>query len=117
MGNQGQTNHARNVEKIRELNDHLRKQHDGGRVFITDGVGALSVPTVARILFAVRDFDDFTAANDPYGEHDFGCVVVDGHQIFFKIDYYAVDLESGSPDPSEDAVTCRVLTIMLSSEY
>ena len=117
MGDQGQTSHVQSAERIRELNDHLRKQHEGGQVFITDGVGALSVPTVARILFAVRDFDDFTAANDPYGEHDFGCVVVDGHQIFFKINYYAVDLESGSPDPSDDTVTSRVLTIMTSSEY
>lgn len=117
MGNQGQTSHVQSAERIREQNDQLRKQHVGGKVFITDGVGALSVPTVARILFAVRDFDDFTKANDPYGEHDFGCVVVDGHQVFFKIDYYGVDFEGGSPDPSDDTVTCRALTIMLSSEY
>lgn len=117
MGNQGQMNHAQAAERIRELNDKLRKQHDGGKVFITDGVGSLSVPTVARILFAIRDFDQFSKVNDPYGEHDFGRVEVDGHEVFFKIDYYGVDFESGSPEPSDDTVTCRVLTIMLASEY
>ena len=117
MGDQGQKNHAQSVERIRTLNDQLRKQHEGGQVFITDGVGALPIPTVARTLFAIRDFDQFTKKNDPYGEHDFGKVDVDGHEIFFKIEYYGVDFENGSPDPSDDTVTCRVLTIMLSSEY
>ncbi len=117
MGNQGKVNHAKSAERIRELNDQLRKQHEGGQVFITDGVGSLSVPTVARILFAVRDFDSFNKGNDPYDEHDFGKVDVDGHEVFFKIDYYDGNLEGGSPDPSDDTNTSRVLTIMLSSEY
>lgn len=117
MGDQGQVNHAQNVQRIRELNDRLRKEHDGGLVFITDGVGSLSIPTVARILFAIRDFDDFSKANDPYGEHDFGRVEVDGHEVFFKIDYYDGNLEGGSLDPSDETITSRALTIMLASEY
>ncbi len=117
MGNQGQTTCVQKTERIRELNDLLRKQHEGGQVFITDGIGALSIPTVARILFAVRDFDAFTKDNNPYGENDFGKVDVDGHEIFFKIDYYDGNLEGGSSDPADDTITCRVLTIMLSSEY
>lgn len=33
-------------------------------------------------------FDTFTADNDPYGEHDFGNVVVDRETLFWKIDLY-----------------------------
>ena len=117
MGDHDQKALVQKTERIRELNDLLRKQHQGGQVFITDGVGALSVPTMARILFAVRDFDAFEKGNDPYGEHDFGMVEVDGHNIFWKIDYLGADFESGSPDPSDETITCRAMTIMLAAEY
>ena len=30
--------------------------------------------TVAELLIAVEDFDNFTADNDPYAEHDFGAI-------------------------------------------
>jgi hypothetical protein len=56
-------------------------------------------------------YDDFCHANDPHEEHDFGSFEVDGHTIFFKIDYYDSTLTVHSPDPSDPAVTKRVITI------
>jgi hypothetical protein len=57
------------------------------------------------------------AHNDPWGEHDFGAVEIDGEKVFFKIDYYTPDLSAGSENPANEGCTHRVMTIMLASEY
>lgn len=54
---------------------------------------------------------------DPHSEHDFGAFTLHGERLFFKIDYYDLGLTAHSPDPADPAVTQRVLTIMLASEY
>ena len=53
----------------------------------------------------------------PYGEHDFGKIVHGHDTVFFKLDYYDLAMEFGSPDPSDAAVTTRVMTVMLAEEY
>jgi len=50
---------------------------------------------------------NFCTENDPYEEHDFGAFDVDGHTIFFKIDYYDPTLTYGSNDPADPTVTHR----------
>ena len=105
------------TERIRALNDELRKHLIGGLALITPGVAALGQEAVERIVKTLAVFDDFCEANDPYGEHDFGAFEVDGHKLFFKIDYYDTNLTYHSPDPSDPAVTERVITIMLAKEY
>ena len=105
------------VGRIRALNDELRVRLTSGMVIITAGVRTLGDDAVTCILVVVRNFDKFDVDNDPYGEHDFGALAVDGHQIFWKIDYYDKRLENGSDDPSSPEATTRVLTVMLASEY
>lgn len=56
---------------------------------------------------SIRSFDDFTEANDPDGEHDFGSFRFRGMKLFWKIDDY-----SRQPDPYR-----YVLTVMLADEY
>ncbi|TCV75921.1 DUF3768 domain-containing protein [Neorhizobium sp. S3-V5DH] len=102
---------------VRRLNDALRKTLIGGRVLLTSGVQRLDEAQQAELLQAVRSFDTFTAANDPYGEHDFGRVVIADEGYFWKIDYYDTDLRYQSPDPADSTVTTRVLTIMREDEY
>lgn len=102
---------------IATLNDAFRRSFTGGRVVLSAGVAAL--PSVARaaLLAAVRGFDCFDADDDPHGEHDFGAVTVAGYRCLWKIDTYDLSLRCSSPDPTDPAVTIRVLTIMLAEEY
>lgn len=103
--------------RIRELNDAFRRTFEGGRVVMTAGVAALPESAVAKVLARVRTFDEFNRDNDPHGEHDFGSFECEGEKFFFKLDYYAPDMEHGSEDPSDPKQTTRVLTIMLADEY
>lgn len=103
--------------RVRDLNDRFRRDHGGGFTMVTSGIQALGAAACAIILQAVSEFDEFTAENDPYGEHDFGALSIVGHRIFWKIDYYDESLEYGSPDPTDPLVTARVITVMLASEY
>lgn len=103
---------ALRTRKIRELNDRLRRTGIGGTIVLTRAVAGLDEPDLKDLLRLVREFDDFNRGNDPWGEHDFGEVVLNGVRYFWKIDAYDLNLEWASPDPTDDAVTCRVLTIM-----
>lgn len=107
-----------NTQRIAELNDLCRKALGvGGRFYQTQGILSLSYEDQSAIREKVEKFTEFTADNDPYQEHDFGCVEHKGEKIFWKIDYYAPDMESGSEDPSDPSQTVRVLTLMLAEEY
>ena len=103
--------------RIRELNDALRVHGTGGRVMLTVGIQALGQEKIRKIMDAIRAFNEYTEDNDPYSERDFAKVVVDGVKVFYKIDYYDTKLEYASPDPADPTLTCRVMTIMLASEY
>jgi|SRR5579863_2360858 len=104
-------------DRIRVLNDNFRTTFLGGRVVLTSGVSELPIDTKAKLLLKVKTFDAFTNDNDPYREHDFGHVELDGETFYWKIDYYDPDCCYGSEDPSEPEKTTRVLTIMFAGEY
>ena len=103
--------------RIRALNDELRHNLPNAHAVITAGVAALGPDAVAQIVQTIAVYDDFCHANDPYEEHDFGSFEVEGHVIFFKIDYFDKAGAFHSPDPSDPTVTQRVITIMLAEEY
>jgi hypothetical protein len=110
--------------RIRELNDALRSAREdpalriaARELMITPGVAEHGDDFIVRALEGVRVYSDFSPSNDPYGEHDFGKFQVDGYDLFWKIDYYDNDLENGSPNPADAALTKRVLTVLLAEEY
>ncbi len=109
-----------NMNKIAELNDNLRKNlftPGQNQVFISQGVNSLPYIERARLLDKVQNFNDFNHANDPYKEHDFARIEHRGINYLFKIDYYNLDMDAGSDDPSNPDITTRVLTIMRADEY
>lgn len=105
------------MNDIATLNDNFRKSFIGGQMLLTAGIAAMSMDDKANILSKVRNFNDFTEDNDPYGEHDFGSFDYKGNKIFFKIDYYDLNYEFMSKNPANPDITNRVLSIMLAEEY
>jgi hypothetical protein len=119
------------AERIARFNDLARRAMGIACVVVaTEGILALSEVDQSRLRELVEIFDAFTPDNDPYGERDFGAIYqgVDGVwstsrpvdvavTVFWKIDAYDRALRFGSEDPADPAMTRRVLTIMLASEY
>ena len=105
------------TDRIRMLNDELRKYLIGGGAVMTPGIAALGAEAVKRLVQTLSTYSDFCTANDPYSEHDFGAFDFDGHRVFFKIDYHNKSFTGHSPDPSDPTVTERVITLMLAEEY
>jgi hypothetical protein len=111
-----------NTARIAALNDRFRTEgpRSGipGHTALTNAIGELPIPIIQRVLEAVAAFNSFEPGDDPHGEHDFGAIDIDGAgKVFWKIDYYAPDMENGSEDPADLTKTVRVLTVMLASDY
>ncbi len=108
---------AASTARVRALNDAFRQSGTGGRMLMTAGVAALPRDEQLAIVAAVMAFDSFDPGDDPYGEHDFGSLLIGLNDAMFKIDTYDRSERVHSPDPSDAAVTSRIMTIMLAEEY
>lgn len=108
---------GKQAAEVRRLNDLLRRNGVGGKILVTEGLRRLGNDVVNQIFDEIRKFDDFSADNDPFDEHDFGEIITANEHVFFKIDYYDKSEKFHSPDKSNPEVTTRVMTVMLSSEY
>lgn len=64
----------------------------------------------ARLMAAIHRF---TFASEDTLVRDRGQLQLDGHQIYFRIDAYDLDLNYGSEDQADASVTIRVMTIMM----
>lgn len=120
--------------RIARLND-LARSAMGVACTVAATVGFRSLPEADQscVRELIETFDAFTEDNDPHGERDFGCIYQlgdgqwtterprlreDEHErVFWKLDYYERNLQFGSDDAANPAITRRVLTIMLSDEY
>ena len=105
---------------IAQLNDEFRSnpgKFSKNKVVMSLSVSALDPVDIASLIQQVSTFSDFSKDNDPFDEYDFGSIDFVNTKYFWKIDYYDANLESRSVDPTNDAVTTRVLTIMEASEY
>ena len=97
---------------IAERNDAFRKNipfsiNSRNKMLMTQGITvSFNDKQIADVFGAVRDFNNFNQDNDPWGEHDFGSILIFGKKILWKIDDYQ----------GEDA-TDLVVTVMLADEY
>ena len=103
--------------RLADLNDEFRRRGTGGSRYITAGILDKGPAFIARAIAEVAAFNSFDADNNPFGNHDFGCVTVEGKKVFWKVEYFDRDMKYGSKDPSDPSKTHRVLTIMFSHEY
>ena len=115
-------NNAEITKRIAQLNDEFRattlnpdSEQTLGQVFYTQSIAALPQNEFETIIEKVKLFDDFSEANDPYGEHDFGRFIHNAHTVYWKIDYEDPALEYQSKDKIN--IGNRRLTIMLSHEW
>ena len=120
--------------RIARLNDLARKAM-GVACTVVATVGFRSLPEAdqSQVREMIETYNAFDEDNDPHGERDFGTIyqLGDGswtterprlsdderERVFWKFDYYDRDLQFGSEDATNSAITRRVLTIMLADEY
>lgn len=93
---------------IAEKNDQLRKTLSC-KVYLTRSVAYSNLRD--QILEAVKQFNQFTSGNDPYGERDFSSFELNGTKYFWKFDYYDNNYEFFQHNGN------RVLTIGQLNEY
>ena len=117
--------------QIARLNDRARQAMGLACIAVaTEGFRALAPQDQSAVRELIENYDAFTPDNDPHGERDFGAIYqgIDGcwtterlekrrQTVFWKIDCYDRELQFGSEDPANPAITRRVLTIMLAEEY
>lgn len=106
------------IYRIRQLNDELRTEGSSrnGRV-VAAGRLAQEIEKIGKVAAAVAAYDDWNEGDDPYGEHDFGKLDVNGEEVIWKIDYYSLDEMHGSDHPEDPNVTVRILTLMFAEDY
>ena len=120
--------------RIAELNDLARRAMGVAcKAVATVGFRSLPVADQSHVRTLIETFNAFDADNDPHGEHDFGCIYQllcgrwttarprlreeERERVFWKLDYYDLDMCFASEDAANPAITQRVLTIMLADEY
>lgn len=92
-------------------------QRPNGIITVSAGVHHLPPDDKARVLVAVKNFNDFNADNNPYGEREFGSIELAGiPPVFWRIAYYEDEtMQFGAEAPE---VQCfRLLSIYLAEEH
>ncbi|KPF92617.1 hypothetical protein IP81_05245 [Novosphingobium sp. AAP83] len=69
-----------------------------------------------EVAGAVRRFDTFTPENNPYGKHYCASLVMAGHRIIGKIEYYPPNYAGNDPHLADDPFAKRAMTIMLNKK-
>ncbi len=81
--------------QIASVNDSLRKSLPflplPHRLHLSSFVAHLPEGSLCRLFGTIRSFETFGRNNDPYREHDYGIVEVEGDRYIWKFDYFDVN--------------------------
>lgn len=112
------------ITAVGEANNRFRQDmllgnHVHHQLVCTRGISDLGPAVAQEILDLMLRFpdEDFRESFEPWGDRDFIVVQCQGLKVWGKIDCYDLSMEYLSPEPVDDAVTVRVLTLMLPDEY
>lgn len=79
--------------KIADINDSLRAHLPGAlpephRLLLTLKVQRLAPEKLNTLLRQIANFNNFNIENDPFDEHDYGLILFEDEEYFFKFDYF-----------------------------
>ena len=98
--------------KIRALNDKFRKTMKGTDVYLSlEVASSVGDAALKHLLTSIRTYSNFIQKYDPNGDHSAGTVEVGRHRVEWSIDYWDKAEENDSPDPANEALTTRIMTI------
>ena len=86
---------------------------NGATLVLTEGVRGLDDADRDKVLGAVVEFKFTATTEDPYGEHDFGKVTIDGTDYFRKFD----DWSAAPPEMLPAGQGPLMMTVMRADEY
>jgi Protein of unknown function (DUF3768) len=82
------TSNRKDRNRTARLNDALRKRPPtDGRTLISERIVEKGSDYVLLVMERVAKFNGFTRDNDPDGNHEFGCLDVEGEILIWKIGY------------------------------
>ena len=102
------------AERIRALDDHLRKNPTADVAIMTPGIAALGREAFDRIMKTITAMADICHDYEPDEDHHIGSFPSEGRLISFKIDHYERPARSRERTGQTDRV--RVITVMLAEE-
>jgi hypothetical protein len=102
------------AERIRALDDHLRKNPTADVGIMTPGIAALGREAFDRIMKTITAMADICHDYEPDEDHHTRSFAAEGRVISFKIDHYERPARSSERTGQIDHV--RVITVMLAEE-
>jgi hypothetical protein len=102
------------AERIRALDDQLRKNPTADVAIMTPGIAALGQEAADRIMKTITAMADICHDYEPDEDQHIGSFPSEGRLISFKIDHYERPARSPERDGQSDRV--RVITVMLAEE-